>query len=323
MKQILALDPRTYGRHLIHGGARTWAETNCYMDVWIELLHALGHEPIAVLPFTFAIDFEGDQWTFFKCPLGDLTDLYGLDVQELALWRPLAAHLEEQVERGRPILVELDSYFLPDTAGAAYKQAHVKSTVAVNEIDAAGHHLGYFHNQGYYHLDGDDFLDVLRLRGETDPAVLPPYAEFVKIRPATGRGGVSLLERSLQLLRRHLDLAPAENPFPGFRARLEKDLVWLLGEDLDSFHRYSFATLRQYGACFELSQTYLQWLASQGEQGLDEAIGAFRAISEGAKSFQFQLARAVSHRKPLDLSPLEAMSGCWQRGTTALKARYR
>jgi len=321
-QRILALDPRTYRRHRIHVEERVWAETNCYMDVWIELLHALGHEPIAVLPFTFAIDFEGDQWTFFKCPLGDLTHLYDIDVQELALWRPLVAHLEEQVQRGRLVLVELDSYFLPDTVGTAYKQAHVKSTVAVNEIDAAGHSLGYFHNQGYYRLEGEDFLDLLRLRGEPDPAVLPPYAEFVKIRHSTSRRGISLRERSLQLFRKHLEFAPAENPFPAFRERFEKDLVWLMQEDLDSFHRYAFATLRQYGACFELSQTYLQWLASQGEQGLDEAIHAFGTISESAKSFQFQLARALSRRKALDLSPLTSMSEYWQAGTSSLKARY-
>ncbi len=322
MKQALALDPRSHRRHRIHGEGRTWAETNCYMDVWIELLHALGHEPIAALPCTVAIDFEGDQWTFFKIPLLDLYDLYGLDVQELAVWRPLAMHIEEQVERGRPVLVELDSYFLPDTAGSTYKRAHVKTTAAVVEIDVSHSHLGYFHNQGYYHLDGEDFLDVLRLRGEPDPAVLPPYVEFVKIRTQAGRAESSLLQHSLQLLRKHLDLVPTENPLENFKARFERDLIWLLEESLDAFHQYSFATLRQFGACFELTQTYLQWLDAQGERELDEAIRAFQELSESAKTFQFQLARAVSRRKPLDLSPLEAMSDCWQRGTRSLKLRY-
>src|SRR6185503_20625642 len=136
MQRVLALDPSTYERHQIHGDeSRLWAETNCYVDIWIELLHALGHDPVAALPFTFAIDFEGDQWTFFKFPLLDLYELYGLDVQELAIWRPLVAHVEEQVSRGRPVLVELDSFYLPDTAGSAYKIAHQKSTVAITDID--------------------------------------------------------------------------------------------------------------------------------------------------------------------------------------------
>ena len=141
MRQILALDASRYPRHRIHGEDRNWAETNCYVDVWVELLHAWGFEPIAALPFTFAIDFEGDQWTFFKFRLGDLLDLYGLDVQELAISGPLVNHIEEQVERGRPVLVELDSFFLPDTAGTAYKREHVKSTVAVNAIDIAHEQL--------------------------------------------------------------------------------------------------------------------------------------------------------------------------------------
>lgn len=244
MKKVRALDPVAYQRHPIHGEARIWAETNCYMDVWIEVLHALGHEPIAALPCTLTIDFEGDQWTFFKFPLSDLYDLYGLDVQELAIWRSLDSHIEEQVERGRPVLVELDSYFLPDTAGSTYKQLHIKSTVAVFEIDVSLKHLGYFHNQGYHHLDGEDFLDVLRLRGARDPSILPPYAEFVKIRPHAGPGGVALVQGSLQLLRKHLELVPTENPFPKFKLRLEADLPWLLKEDLEGFHQYSFATFR-------------------------------------------------------------------------------
>jgi len=39
-----------------------------------------------------AIDFEGDQWTFFKPPHEDLKALYGIDVQELYVWRPLLEH---------------------------------------------------------------------------------------------------------------------------------------------------------------------------------------------------------------------------------------
>ena len=66
LKRIRELDPATYERHLIHGEGRTWAETNCYVDVLVELLHGLGFEPLASLPFTLRIDFEGDQWTFFK-----------------------------------------------------------------------------------------------------------------------------------------------------------------------------------------------------------------------------------------------------------------
>lgn len=321
MPRIIEIDPASYRRHAIHQEGRIWAETNCYADLWIELLHALGHEPAASLAFTVSIDFEGDQWTFFKCPHGDLLELYGLDVHELAIWRSLSEHIEEQVERGRPVLVELDSYFLPDTAGTAYRRLHWKTTVAINEIDVAQGHMGYFHNQGYYRVGGDDFLDVLRLRGAQEPALLPPYVEFVKLNAATA-GGIPMRERSLGLLRRHLALAPVDNPFPRFRTRLASDLEWLMRSGLDTFHQYSFATLRQYGACFELTKTFFGWLAAEGERDLQGTIEAFGTLSEGAKTFQFQLARAMNRGKPPDLSPLDVMADRWEGAMQLLRARY-
>lgn len=322
MQQIINLDPKHYQRHMIHGENRQWIETNCYADVWIELLHALGHEPIAALPFTLAIDFEGDQWTFFKFPLADLYDLYGVDVQELAIWKPLVTHVDEQVALGRPVLVELDSYFLPDTAGTAYKLAHVKSTVAVTEIDVEKSHMGYFHGQGYYHLDGEDFLEVFRLKGEPDPAMLPPYVEFVKMRRRDKLPGDELVNVSIRLLGKHLQLLPQANPFLTFKTRFEKDLEWLMQESLETFHQYSFATLRQYGACYELCVTYLNWLAEQGQTGLDLAIASFNDISNGAKTMQFQLARAINRKKPLDLSPLNVMAQHWETAMGLLTQRY-
>jgi hypothetical protein len=322
-KRVLALDPQTYRRHPIHGEGRLWAETNCYADVWIELAHALGYEPNAALPFTFAIDFEGDHWTFFKFPLEDLYELFGLHVQELLIWRSLATHLEEQIGRGCPVLVELDSFHLPDTAGSAYKLTHVKTTVGAVEIDIERQLLGYFHSQGYYHLRGDDFLDALRLRDPHDPAVLPPYAEFVKIRDGPNGGGKQFVQKSLTLLKRHLQLAPTANPFIRFKRRFEQDLGELLQDSLDTFHQYSFATLRQYGACYELSATYLRWLEEQGERGLEDITAAFLNLSEGAKAFQFQLARAMARRKLLDLSPLDCMAEQWEQGMSGLRARYQ
>lgn len=320
MKRIVALDPSTYKRHPIHGENRIWAETNCYSDVVIELLHGLGHEPIAALPFTLAIDFEGDQWTFFKFPDADLLALYGLDIQELAVWRPLVDHIMEQVAAGRPVLVELDSYFLPDTSGSAYKLAHVKSTVAVNEIDIERRHLGYFHNQGYYELAGVDFSDLFQLGGLVHERMLPPYIEFVKTRPSFATlAAPQLLDASLSLLKLHLARVPDANPFAQFKTRFAQDLEWLMTADMEKFHAYSFATLRQYGACFGLSETYLRWLGEQGVKELDAPLLSFQKISQTAKTFQFQLARAMARKKPLDLTPLDEMATQWEAGIDALQ----
>lgn len=323
MKPIIQLDPADYVRHEIHGEGRSWAETNCYVDVLIELIHSLGHDPVAALAYTISIDFEVDQWTFFKYPHNDLLDMYGMDVQELNPWVSLSQHVEEQVHAGRPVLVELDSYFLPDTAGTAYQTAHVKSTVAVNEIDVDAGHMNYFHGQGYYHVAGQNFRDLFQIDGLVHDRMLPPYIELVKLR--TRPGDVSpteLLELSIRSLQRQLALLPASNPFITFRKRFEADLEWLREEPIETFHLYSFATLRQYGACFELVETYLRWLKERGIGDLDGSISAYKEVSDTAKVFQFKLARALARKKELDLAPIDHMAQLWQNGVDPLKSQY-
>ena len=323
MHSIIQLKPESYSRHLIHGADRRWAETNCYMDVLIELIHSLGFEPIAALPITISVDFEFDQWTFFKFSHQDLLNLYGMEIQELNPWQDLAMHVQEQVENGRPVLVELDSFYLPDTAGSAYKIANVKSTVAVNEIDIEARHMGYFHGQGYYHLDGDDFEQVFQLDGKAHRRILPPYIELVKLRSKPGDlSAEETLRLSLDSLRRQLSILPVNNPFLSFRTRFESDLEWLKDEPIERFHDYSFATLRQYGACYELVETYIRWLIDSGEEDLQGGSDAFARISSTAKTFQFKLARSLARKKPLNLDPLSEMAEDWQLGTEILTDKY-
>jgi hypothetical protein len=322
MQKILDITPNEYQRHFIHTQERDWAETNCYVDVWIELLHALGQDPIAAMPFSFGIDFEGDQWTFFKYQLADIYELYGIEVQELAAWKPLVTHIEEQVELGRPVLVELDSMYLPDTAGTAYKIAHVKTTVAVNEIDTKNKRMGYFHAQGYYYLEGDDFINVLRLGKSITSEVLPPYIEIAKLAKIQTRTPQDLLEVSLGIFRKQLAMLPIENPFYKFKEQLEKDLAWLKNEDIAMFHQYSFATLRQLGACYELSSNYIDWLIKNGETELEEAKRLFKQISETAKVYQFQLARVISRGKSLDITTIDNMANYWSTAMNLLKNKY-
>ena len=84
----------------LHQGERVWQETNCYVDLWIELLHGFGLDPRAALGFTVTQDFEGDQFTFFKFPLEDLDRLYGTQVQELAIYDSLETRVLAQTLRG-------------------------------------------------------------------------------------------------------------------------------------------------------------------------------------------------------------------------------
>ena len=143
---------------------------------------------------------------------------------------------------------------------------------------------------------------MFRLDGPKDPTVLPPYVEFVKRRADPALVGDELVLTSLQLLRRHLRRLPEANPFEKFKTRFEADLGWLADAGLETFHLYSFSTLRQFGACYELAATYLQWLEEATAKPLGVPIAALSNISTGAKALQFHLARSIARKKPLDLS---------------------
>lgn len=323
MARLMDLDPDTYVEHATHLGERTWAETNCYTDVVIELLHGMGFEPYAAMAFTLSVGWDVDQWTFFKFHPGDIETHYAHTLVELAPWRPLHVHIHDQVAAGRPVLVELDSFFLPDTRGTAYKLAHVKSTVAINEIDVDNAILGYFHNRSYHRLSGDDFRDVFQTEGLVHDRMLPPYIEFLRPLPRQQPlVGAARTEASLAQLQRELRRLPTINPFRTFRDQLVEDLAWLRTQDLEMFHTYSFATLRQYGSCFELAAGYLQWLGSQGVDGLSPAADDLRAISQSAKAMQFQLARAMMRKRALKLDALDAQADRWQSAMDLLRARF-
>ncbi|MEO6340629.1 MAG: DUF1839 family protein [Caulobacteraceae bacterium] len=284
-----SLDPDAYEPHLLHGADRVWPETNCYVDLWIEVLAAMGAEPRALLGFTAAMDFEGDQFTFFKPPLEDLEVLYGIRVGELAIYDRVEQHITVQLARGRLSIVEVDSFYLPDTKGVSYHNAHGKTTVAPNRIDIAGRRMEYFHNGGYFVLEGEDFDGIFL--GSGDPArPFLPYTEFAKL-PETAVGEDALRARAADLLHRRIGQRPAANPVREFQARIAEQAESLVGRPFDAFHQYAFNTLRQLGANFELMADHLIWL--DGDNVSQQAVAAASAIAQTAKATQFQLARSV------------------------------
>lgn len=321
--RILPIEAAGYRPHALHGGERAWMETNCYVDLWIEVLHGFGFDPTASLPFTVAIDFEGDQWLFFKQPTGDLLELYGVDVQELNIWRNLVDHTCEQVSRGRVVMVEVDSFYLPDTRGVSYQLTHTKTTIGIQSIDTDARKLGYFHNAGYFELEGDDYAALFGIGREKRPEELVPYTEFAKIDPGKRLPEGELVSRSVELLRRHLQRRPKDNPVTRFRARFERDLAWLGAEPPEMFHLYAFSTLRQCGACFELAGSYVAWLSAYGHDGLSPAETAFATLASQAKTLQFKAARAVLLKRPVDFSGmLDAMESAWTLAMQTLSEKY-
>jgi hypothetical protein len=312
--KVLELDAATYARHALHAETNVWVEKNCYVDVWIEVIHALGCEPLAIAPFVVGLDFEGDQWTFFKPPHDELRDLYGLDTQELNCWRPLLAHAEEHLAAGKLISTEADAWWLPDTSGTDYRRQHTKSTIVLNDLDVAGRKLGYWHNAGYFTLEGEDFAKTFRLDMEPDPAFMPFYAEFIRIDRKLVRPVEDLRARSKVLLAKHLARRPADNPIRRFAARFKTDLPELQARGLAHYHAWAFATVRQLGAAAELLARHLAWAG-----GSPVAIAAYDRVSQGAKAFILKAARAVNSKKPFDPSAtFEEWAVAWDSAIAAL-----
>ncbi len=289
-----SLSAENYAPHPLHASDRMWPETNCYVDLWIELLASSGLPPEAMLGFTLTQDFEGDQFTFFKVPLEDLEALYGIRVTELAIFDSIENHVETQLERGRICLIEMDSFYMPDTQGVGYRKEHGKTTVAINRMDRENRRLEYFHNAGYFALEGDDYAGIFQHHLSEADAPFLPYTEFAKFSDEhmSKKHRQAVAER---LLAQHFAKRPRENPIRAFAKVFPAQVEKVADRPFGYFHKYAFNTLRQFGANFELLASHLEWLG--GEQRFGNAQAQALRISEVAKSVQFQLARAVTRRK--------------------------
>lgn len=295
-----------YQQHWLHSGDFTWRQSNCYVDLWIEVLHSLALNPVASFAFTLTADFEGDQWTFFKVPLHDLQVLYGIDVQELNIWHSLLEHVITQTERNRLVMVEVDAFYLPDVSDTSYHQAHEKTTIGIYMIDPVTRSLGYFHNSGYYTLHAADFDGIFSM------GALPPYVEYAKLDWLTRKTDGELAEVATQLMATHLAHRPATNPFIAYSQQFQHYLEAL--PDLETFHKYAFATMRQYGACYEYTSLFLRWLRDYQGGHLGEAAEHFEAIASTTQVLMLKTARFVKTQKPFAYLPLlQSMQEHWEQ----------
>jgi hypothetical protein len=305
-------EPSAHRPHPLHGAGRTYLETNCYADVLIELLNARGDEPLAALGFIVRTDWEGDQFTYFKPPYGDLDRLFGIDVHEMLPYRSLPEHIEEQLALGRTVLVEIDAWYLPDTAATSYRREHLKTTVAPETIDREAQQMRYFHNAGFYELEGEDYRGAFRMLDHFTDDVMDPFTEVVRFDAGPRLSGEELRVAAKDLLAHHYARRPKRNPFTAWGQQLTADLPRLLAGSAEDYHAYAFVTVRMVGAAFELLADHVDWVL--GPDGA-EASGTLRRIVEGSKIVSFRLAR----RRPFDPEPaIASLAEAWDEGMDKL-----
>lgn len=312
---IPGLDAGRHQPHALHAQDRDWPEKNCYIDLWIEALSALRMEPLALLGHTLPVDFLGDQWTFFKPSPSELRELYGIDVQELTVWRPLEEHVLEHLSSGRMVATEADAYWLPDTEATDYRRKRTKTTILIAQVDTAAQRLGYFHNAGYFEARGEDYVRLLKPGG----CDLPLLAELVRIDRAVRRPAGELAEIAMGLLGHHFQFKPASNPFTRFAPRLAQELALLHERGPAYYHEWAFSSIRQAGAAFELSAAHVEWLAQHGYD-FDGAAREFRSISATCKSLILKGARVAHTGRSFDPGPaVEAAAQSWDRAMESVE----
>ena len=303
---VLGVDPSIHFPHALHGGDRVWAETNCAADLWIEALHALGHDPVAGLGFTLGTDFDGGQWRMFTYPSDDLQLLYGIETDELNVWRSMRTHVAEQLALGNLVAFDVDAWWLPDTRGLTYRCSHHKTTILAQMIDTRGRRLGYFHHTGYFELQGEDF-DAL-LPDDPSDEVLPPFVLQVRLDRLRLPGPVDEgLVR--HLARCHLARRPVDNPVARMAVHIAHDLGWIGDAGQETFHRWAFATVRQCGANAELAAELARRLLPGGGDAAED----FDRVASGMKGAELVLAGAVRGRA-VDVAALfDPLAEAWER----------
>lgn len=308
----IAADAADHRCHPAHSADRIWQETNCYLDLWIEILHALGHDPVPAFACALSADHDGAQWTFLKPAPEDLRAFYRLEVTEEALWRPILDTVRSGPQRGLLHTVEVDSWWLPDTAGTDYHTNHVKTTIVPVALDPDAATMTYVHNAGIFELSGDDFAGIFAV------PELPPYVEQIR-RIDDDPGAFVDAELLRSAVRGHLDRRAAGNPAARLADSVRDAAEWLPTAGMETFHLWSFATLRQFGATAEVAADLAARLHADGcETG--SAAADFRLAAATAKTVQFKMARAARGRSVVLDELLTTLADAWLRAVDALDA---
>lgn len=296
--------------HPLHGLGTNWPETNCALDMWIELLSLTGHEPKAAGSVAFASDFVGDHWVMLEFSREDLRSLYGIDVVEFGPWKPTLEHLLDHLPDGRLLTMESDAYWLPDTVGTDYHEQHTKTGIVVLELDPRRRTVSYLHNAVLATLGPEDFDGALGLAGSVSPR---PYLEMVRFH----RPPADLRAAALERMRIHLGRRPEDNPVPRLGARLSAGSDELKEAGLDLFHKLAFATVRQLGTSAQLAAGFLDWLE---DPALKPARDDFIEVASLAHRGQFAMARVARGRSAISPTLLDDAAARWASGIDAVLA---
>nr|WP_245193018.1 DUF1839 family protein [Kocuria sp. JC486] len=310
------LTPEGFSRHTLHGEESVWSNTNCYLDVWIELLHGLGRRPEPLFAAAVAADTQVEQFEFLKIDHRDLEEVHGIRVGEYDVWTTLVDHVRTQMQAGNLMIVEADAHWLPDTRGVSYGLEHTKTSIVPLHLDVTAQHLVYLHNEGLHELRGEDFDFVLGER-RSEGIVPAPYVELVRLDRLVPADDSRAREDTMRLLAHHAGRAPDHNPALALMDVLRSRFDWLQGAGMDGYHALCFETTRQLGLVALLAAAAVRF--SQVPE-LQSAADSWETVSREAKALQFQLARVARGRTSKSLeSTMTTITDQWDDAAATLR----
>ncbi|WP_186304520.1 DUF1839 family protein [Kocuria palustris] len=314
---VVGLSAAGFEQHRLHRDESVWSNTNCYLDVWIELLHGLGHAPEPMFAAAVAAAAQTTQFEFLKVEHRDLEEVYGIRVGEHDIWLGLQEQVLQQLDAGHAMLIEADAFWLPDTRGVSYGIEHTKTSIVVLAADPPAQELVYLHNEGLHRLGGEDFDRVLG-PGRADGIVPSPYTELIRLDGLRSPDEVDAVAATRRLLRLHASRAPRENPAEQLMAILRARFEWLGGRGMDGYHALCFETTRQLGVVAMLAAEACRHAQ---DPALETAAQNWTAVSEEAKGLQFQLARVARGRASASIeATMGSIADRWAAAAGALSA---
>ena len=195
---------------------------------------------------------------------------------------PLPDQIAEQLAAGRTLTVELDAWFLPDTAATSYRTEHVK-TYGDPRGDRPRRRAAPLlpQRRSLYELVGRGLPRRL-------PARCGRSRRCCRRTPSSSGSTPARASRATRCARPRASCCattsaasvPA-NPFERFGDRLADDLPALLAGDDAGYHAYAFATVRMVGAGFEISRVARRLAA--GRRRRAPAAAAMGEIVDGSK----------------------------------------
>ena len=227
------------------------------------------------------MDFEGDQWTFLKPLPEDLELLFGVDIHEMQPYRPLPQQASEQISQGRTLIVELDSWYLPDTAA---------TTTAANTSRARWSWTPSTRSRADALLPRRRPLRALRARTTAGCSASAASSPATSCRPTPSSRVSTPAQRSAvrSCAMPRESCSAATSPAAPGRTRSSVSAIsssatcrgcWK--ETPRTTTPYAFATVRMAGSAFEVAATHAPWLLGRPRRPGRRAAAADRRGLQG------------------------------------------